>query len=221
MRLLKMHELRKDSESVAKKCNCTVSKDYENRVVVEVQGSKEYAADNADEFVSLFNDLFGEVYKNEYLWDTNESVGEGIISAVTDDYELVLNGADMVSFDDNCLIKKDVKSTVKVFNKMLVDTCKYLGISDDEGDIKNAVEIKKHKGYVKVKICFEDLETLDKFYNTWSEYVYCMKDIKDDMLEYINILMYMFCSDESGNAIIFNNVDGSYYLEGYMVFKSM
>lgn len=29
MRLLKMHELRKDSESVAKKCNCTVSKDYE------------------------------------------------------------------------------------------------------------------------------------------------------------------------------------------------
>lgn len=78
MRLLKMHELRKDSESVAKKCNCIVSKDYENMVVVEVQGSKEYAADNADEFVSLFNDLFGEVYKNEYLWDTNESVGEGI-----------------------------------------------------------------------------------------------------------------------------------------------
>ncbi len=61
MRLLKMHELRKDSEFVAKKCNCIVSKDYENRVVVEVQGSKEYAADNADEFVSLFNELFGEV----------------------------------------------------------------------------------------------------------------------------------------------------------------
>lgn len=64
---------------------------------------------------------------------------------------MVLNGADMVSFDDNCLIKKDVKSTVKVFNKMLVDTCKYLGISDDEGDIKNAVEIKNIKDMLKLK----------------------------------------------------------------------